>query len=132
MVYLVIWYKIWRLEQFKMCHHESIILRKYWMGNIIKLGFYFNCEHFLFVYNVKQKRTKKFADFIKKIRGFSKFNDNRICWKQIFEILIIHKPSLGFISVQVYRYNQVWTFFVCPVTRFYPSPVVHMYFLKNC
>jgi len=26
--------------------------------------FYFNCEHFLFVYIVKQK-AKKFADFIK-------------------------------------------------------------------
>ena len=29
--------------------------------------FYFNCKHFLFVYIVKQKQTKNFTDFIKKI-----------------------------------------------------------------
>ena len=50
---------------------------------------YFNCEHFLVVQIVRQKQTKKFAD-LKKIRGFSKFHENRI-----FEILILYKPSLG-------------------------------------
>ena len=36
------------------------------------------CEHFLFVYIVKQKQQQKFADFLNKIRGFSKFNGNQI------------------------------------------------------
>ena len=31
----------------------------------------------------------------KNIRGFSKFNENLIYLEAIFEILIIHKPSLG-------------------------------------
>ena len=43
----------------------------------MKLGFfYFNCEHFLCVYTVKQKE-KQVTDFIKKNRRFSKLNDNR-------------------------------------------------------
>ena len=41
--------------------------------------FYFNCEHFLFVFIVKQKQ--------KSLCGFSKVNEN--------QILIIHKPSQG-------------------------------------
>ena len=36
--------------------------------------FNFNCEHVLFVFIVKQKQTKNFADFIKRFRGFSKFS----------------------------------------------------------
>ena len=39
--------------------------------------FYFNCEHFLFKNIVKQQQ-KKFADFIIKLRGFSKLNENQI------------------------------------------------------
>ena len=35
--------------------------------------FYFNCEHFLFVYIVKQKQTKNFLDFQK-----SNFEGNKI------------------------------------------------------
>ena len=35
--------------------------------------FNFNCEHVLFVFIVKQKQTKNFADFIKKFRGFLNF-----------------------------------------------------------
>ena len=37
-----------------------------------------NCEHFLFVYAVKTKTKtdKNFADFMKKVNGFSKFNAN--------------------------------------------------------
>ena len=38
-------------------------------------------EHFLFVYIVKRNQTK-FADFIKKNSGFSKFNGNQI----VFEV----------------------------------------------
>ena len=38
---------------------------------------YFNCERFLFVYIVIQKQTN-FEDLMKKFRGFSKFNANRI------------------------------------------------------
>ena len=43
---------------------------------------------------VKQKQ-QKFADSIKKSCGFSKFNGNQLCWRQIFEILSVHKPFLG-------------------------------------
>jgi len=45
----------------------------------------------------RKTNQKKFADFNKKFRVFSNFqklNENRIL-SQIFEILIIHKPSLG-------------------------------------
>ena len=38
--------------------------------------FFFNCEHFLFLYTVKQKQ--------KKIRGFYKFNENRILLESYF------------------------------------------------
>ena len=40
-----------------------------------------NKKHFLFVYIVKQKQTKKFADFIKNLmdlKNFKKYNKNRI------------------------------------------------------
>ena len=46
--------------------------------------YYFNCEHFLFVYNVKQKQTSSLI-LQKKIRGFSKFKENRICWRQFLK-----------------------------------------------
>ena len=38
--------------------------------------FYLKCEHFFFVNNCKTI-SKKFPDFIKKNRGFSKFIENR-------------------------------------------------------
>ena len=38
----------------------------------------------------KTKQNKKFRGFHKKFRGFSKINENKI-----FEILVIHIPSLG-------------------------------------
>ena len=54
----------------------TIIQQEY--PNCSILSFYFNYErHFLFVYIVKHK-NKKFADFIKKNRGFSKFYENQI------------------------------------------------------
>ena len=40
-----------------------------------------NKKHFLFVYIVKQKQTKQFADFIKNLmdlKNFKKYNKNRI------------------------------------------------------
>ena len=40
-------------------------------------------------------KTKNFADFPKKIRGFSIFSKIEFGWRQIFENLIIHKPTLG-------------------------------------
>ena len=62
--------------------------------------FFFYCEHFLFLYIVKQK-TKKVRRFYKKkkFRGFSKFNENSILMEVNFEILIVHKPSLGSFEV---------------------------------
>ena len=46
--------------------------------------FYFNCEHFLFMYIVKQKQTNK---FYKNNRVFSKFSEIKICYSLIFENL---------------------------------------------
>jgi len=40
-------------------------------------------------------KKKKSCGFYKKNRVFSTFNKNKVCWRQIFEILIIYKPSLG-------------------------------------
>ena len=51
----------------------------------------FNCEHVLFVYILKQNK-KQLVDFNKKFRGFSEFSKIKFCWRQIFKILIIHKP----------------------------------------
>ena len=71
-------------------------------------------EHFPFVYILKQKLTKKFAFLNNKFRGSSKFNENRICWRLIFETLIILKPSLGscevpkFWSDQLSRFDVYW------------------------
>ena len=61
--------------------------------------FYFNREHFLFLYILKQK-PKKYADYIKN-RGFTKFNGNRILFEANFFNFIIHKPSLGLCEVSV-------------------------------
>ena len=57
--------------------------------------FYFNCEHILFVYIVKQKQTKILRIILKKFRGLSKFSNIEFWWTQIFENSIIQKPFLG-------------------------------------
>ena len=58
--------------------------------------FYFNCEHVLFVYIVKQKQTKNFKDFIKNIFvDFLNFQISNFVIGKFFENSIIHKPSLG-------------------------------------
>ena len=45
--------------------------------------FFFNCEHFLFVYSFKQKqKTRGF--YKKKLRGFSRFNENQILFEAHF------------------------------------------------
>ena len=58
-------------------------------------------EHFPFLYILKQKLTKTFA-FLKKLNFVDFLNLMKIefCWKLIFEILIIFKPSLGSCEVQ--------------------------------
>ena len=43
----------------------------------------------------KTNTNKKFANFVKKCRGFLKFNDNRILLEAKFFNLIIPKSSLG-------------------------------------
>ena len=65
--------------------------------------FCFYCEHFLFVYIVKQKQ-----------KSSSKFNANRIllCGK-VFEILIIQKPSHGSYEVP----HKIWAQSVQPFWR---------------
>ena len=44
---------------------------------------------------LKYNKNKKFRGFSKKNRGFLKFSKIEFGWRQIFENLIIHKPSLG-------------------------------------
>ena len=66
------------------------------LGRFVPI-FYFNCEHFLFIYIAKQKR-KKFCGF-KKMVDFKNLMKFEFCWMQIFENSIIHKPSLGFHEV---------------------------------
>ena len=51
------------------------------------------CEYFLFVYIVKQNQKRSKTCGLKiKICGFAKMKIE-FCWRQIFEISIIHKPS---------------------------------------
>jgi len=57
--------------------------------------------------------SKNFADLKKKIRGFLKFNDNQIFGRQIFDNLIIHKPSLGSRDVP----HKIWSRSVQPFWR---------------
>ena len=77
--------------------------------------FYFNCEHVLFVYIVKQNKkssrilTKK--KWIFKI--FKKLMKIEFWWRQIIEILIIHKPSLGPREVP----HKIWAWSVQPFWR---------------
>ena len=47
---------------------------------------YTSMSQFLFVYIVRQKRKKKFADFIKKNLGFLKFSKIEVCYRQILKI----------------------------------------------
>ena len=75
--------------------------------------FYFNCEHFLFVYIVKRKR-KSLRIFLK-IVDFENLLEIEFCWRQIFVILIIHKPSLGHVMSHTKfgpdrfsRFNVYW------------------------
>ena len=46
--------------------------------------FYFNREYVLFVYIVKQKQNRNFADFIKKISWIFKIFKNRILLEENF------------------------------------------------
>ena len=75
------------------------------------LIFYFNCEHVLFVYIVKQ--NKKICGFQQKISWiFKKF------WRSNFDggnffILLIHKPSLGSREGP----HKVWAWSVEPFWR---------------
>jgi len=65
-----------------------------------------NCEHVLFVYIVKQ--NKKFRGFSQKISRIFKILKNLMTiefwWRQIFEILIIDKPSLESLDVP----QKIW------------------------
>ena len=61
----------------------------------------------------KIKKKKNFADFQKKIREFSKFSKIDFWWRQIFENLIIHKPSLGSRDVP----QKIWARSVQPFWR---------------
>ena len=79
---------------FKMSFYET----RLW-GRFAAISF-FNCEHFLFVYIVIQKKSSR----IFKIYWKSSFY-----WTQIFEISIIHKPSLG--------PHNIWARLVWPFWR---------------
>ena len=72
--------------------------------------FYFNCEHW-------KTKKKNFADFINKNRVLSRFKKKLQKIKnfktQIFEILIIHKPSLGSREIP----HKIWAQSVQPFWR---------------
>ena len=67
--------------------------------------FFFSCKHFLFVYIVKQKTTIKFVDF-------QNLMQIKFCWRQIFEILIIYKPSLGTWKVPHDRFSRFYVYWI--------------------
>ena len=77
--------------------------------------FYFNCEHVLFVYIVKQ--NKKNRGFQQKISCTFKIFKNlmkiEFWWRQIFETLITYKPSLGSREVP----HKMWARSVQPFWR---------------
>ena len=47
-----------------------------------------------YLHRLKNKRGQKFADFIKNVDFQNKMKIG-LCWRLIFEILIIQKPTLG-------------------------------------
>ena len=58
--------------------------------------FSFNCEHFPLRNQKTKTKTKKVRGFLKKNVGdFQNLMTIEFCWKLIFEILILYKPSLG-------------------------------------
>ena len=109
--------------------HRPILLNKLLLKLLVKLFafintsllgrfapiFYFSCEHVLFVYIVKQKKIIR--GFLQKISWIFKILKNlmtiKFWWRQIFEILIIHKPSLGSLDVP----QKIWARSVQPFWR---------------
>ena len=85
----------WNFKTFK-CQIDILFCWKFF-SLLKKEIFYFNCEHFLFVYiHCKTIRKQKFANFIKiQIVDFQNLLEIEFYWRLIFKILIIHKPSLG-------------------------------------
>ena len=58
--------------------------------------FYISIVNIVSLYTLKNNNKKKFADFKIFFRGFFKFYENRkFCWRQSFEIFIIHNLSWG-------------------------------------
>ena len=86
-----------------------LVLKKYvnnrLLGRFVPI-FHFYCENVHFMYIVKQKQTKLFADFMKKFRGFLKILKITFWWRQTFENSIIHYPSLGSCEVLHKRWVQ--------------------------
>ena len=84
------------------------------LTSYFKLGYFrFNGKYFLVQW---KNNNKKIRGFKKNCRYF-KFNDNKIIWRQIFEILIIHKLSLGSRDVP----HKIWSRSVQPFLRFLDS-----------
>ena len=73
--------------------------------------FYFNCEHVLIV-NIKKTKKKRISRILWKKCGFSRF-EVFLSKTQIFQFLIIHKPSLGCREVP----NKIWARSVQPFWR---------------
>ena len=61
---------------------------------------YIKCEYFFFIVNIVKQKT----------RGFYKI---KFCWRQIFEIRIIYKPSFGTCDVP----QKMWARSVQPFRR---------------
>ena len=77
--------------------------------------FYFNCEHFLFVYIVNKNKQKIFTDFIKNNRGFP-----RVTWGTTHNLGPIGSAVLTFIGYKrtdrkakyIYIYVSIFCLFM--------------------
>ena len=82
--------------------------------------FYFNCE--IFSLYCKTKTNKNSQILWAKNPGFIKIE---FCWRLIFEILIIHKPSLGSCEIpqkkfEPNRYSRLTVYWI--QTNRHPNP----------
>jgi len=97
------------------CYWEGLKLM--WIVHAILIFFFLTLLFPLWTCSLcvhrKTKQTKKFADFNKTFRRFSKFSKIEFWWRQIFKISIFHKPSLGSLDVP----QKIWIRSVQPFWR---------------
>ena len=76
----------------------------------LRTNLLFQFEHIIFVHIVKQKLNKVRRFYKKNYVDFKNLLEIKFCWRQIFKILIFHKPSLGSCDVS----HKIWTWSVQP------------------